>query len=913
MHNSNERMSAGTSATTGEQEQPYPDAAFVASYAELRGLDASTLQALHGQLKALSTISPEKYGEAMNLMHGYIAAKQRIAPHPGGVEPGTPPPGAASRSRSSLRQVPPHRNMPETPHRLRLIHPGEGVGQRDGPQPAAIPGHKTERREYSVYPAPVMTMMRSWFRAREQRMVLPRETPQQRFQVDRVYPAMDRFLVNRIRAGGTDVKGLIETAPGSGKTRMLVEIAQDIGIGQPADDGTILTGLTLVHDTDNGHQFVNDAQRGFRQFAPEIEVGQWFGGKKQAGAMRVLTYQGLEAMSLGEFQQLKQSIHFAALDEAHLGTGEKTSARVRELIEGKLTVAFTATSEYSPDKGVAATLGIKKTIIRQSFMEAVNDNIANGGEIIVVSSGQQIEFKRSDNRIYETDVESLIDNEQRNAAILAVVQSEAETGGTGIFKCLPGGESRHARLLAEQASEIDIVMNPATGETRKIVARAVGSFQDNDTNRQIKEAFDAGKIDVVFFTKKWTTSLDSPSVGYVGSADLTTSPVENAQLTGRGMRPGDELTRYYQIVDKPLPKPGTPIRLFSFYDAFGITQPKQGTTFGKPQLHRKPYPRSFERRGSNKHYDDTESVLNQRHREREQRRQELLARVMPDAEPMSGAVLSRMFIVPNRFDKPPTGWQQFSTLPAVRNLPSSTAHRYLDDANLPRVHGQGDVLWVPPEAEAVIEARVKARKELEPLQRIHTYREMAAEFDVGWAFIATIVEAKLQLQPTWVQPRDASRPAKGVTGLHYQKIRSFITENYVFLNPETELTVRAIAGHLHRRPSYVNYHATKPKAIVTALDRYDRQTNQETIALSIDDAGKIERQIGVQVPDNVVMFDDFATEFGRDRTGAVDLLKESGHINDLEGGILKGGRDHALWLEQVTVDAFKAWYAARPD
>jgi len=296
----------------------------------------------------------------------------------------------------------------------------------------------------------------------------------------------------------------------------------------------------------------------------------------------LMTYKGCLDVPAEKWKYITDRVDLLVLDEVHRALGIQGAERLRRYMSSRkpTTLMLSATPDFSKDRRAADILNVQHVVPAMSPREAAMSGLANGVQLIALSSGQHLNIRSRRKAVTEVDVGPLLHNKPRNNLIAHVMADMATEGRQGLVQCLPGQKNAHAEIIAELARAHRII-DPKTGEERNLRVEAVGVHQFDSA--KFVEAFKAGKLDALTFSKYLIEAFDHDGVRYVFAATPTASQVDMGQLVGRGARLGDpRVTKLLCLIDvytsenhKQLQ---TPFHVFGtdhFYQGEIIASPEQ--------------------------------------------------------------------------------------------------------------------------------------------------------------------------------------------------------------------------------------------------------------------------------------------------------------------------------------------------
>jgi len=370
-------------------------------------------------------------------------------------------------------------------------------------------------------------------------------------------------------------RGYIELPTGSGKTVIFAKLAEVIGKAGRDANGHKLRSLVLVPKLDLLHQTVGNDERGFKRFAPDVDVTQYYSGEKDlSGETVVMTYQSLtRAMDKGVVTP--GMFDLVICDEAHTVIAGKRKEAVATLLEGSLGLALTATPDYkSKDETRHVNSLFPYEIHNVGLREAIERGFLSPVRAIAIKSDEVID-SISAGDFNEEELRGLAHSEWRNMKGVEFAKAFVENGERGVVSCVPGDDCEHAYTMAELISNQTIV-DSDSGEERKIKAVAVDGTMPANRRKDIYAQFDAGKIDVLTYVDLLTEGWDSEEASFIVNLRPTTSFVNATQRIGRVLRrsPNKDVATVVEIIDESNKGQVT------FYHVFGEEEINHGKTLG---------------------------------------------------------------------------------------------------------------------------------------------------------------------------------------------------------------------------------------------------------------------------------------------------------------------------------------------
>jgi superfamily II DNA or RNA helicase len=333
--------------------------------------------------------------------------------------------------------------------------------------------------------------------------------------------------------GRGEKEGYDEMATATGKTYVMAKCAEAFHLAG-------MRVLLLAPYVGVADQIVGDMpggeKKGLAAFASHIdqdEIGKQYGGSKAGPGKRtvVSTYPSFNGFAtsgeLGEFDAI-------LADEAHLGLGPITSGNLETFSPHAIKIGFSATPDYGPNKGVRQIW--PERFHGLTLPEAVDNGLTAPIQCLVFETGETIVIKDPNYREFTPrELSRLQHLKSRNQRALQFIQDFVADGRQGTIACLPGGRLLHARDIARQASELDVI-DKKTGEKRKINVEAIGSHLDDDEQRRLKKDFEAGKIDFLAYIGSLGVGWDSNVASVLLNLRPRVSLVGETQDVGRVIR-----------------------------------------------------------------------------------------------------------------------------------------------------------------------------------------------------------------------------------------------------------------------------------------------------------------------------------------------------------------------------------------
>lgn len=386
-----------------------------------------------------------------------------------------------------------------------------------------------------------------------------------------IFNQLYSFLANppQTNDGDFERKGYLKMPTGSGKTAIFTTL---IGIlNKPVSDTEPkLKALVLVPKLDLVTQTIGEEvdgnTRGFTRFANDTTTSEYHGKRKDlSGDAVIMTYRSFN--KLVQANQLPHDLFdMVVCDEAHntLGTGIRSS--LESYSADKLLIGVTATLDYAANKSVADVFNYE--IASVGLREAIEAGFLAPIQCLAIRSDEKIESLGQGSADFSSkELAQLIVREWRNQQAVEFAKQFVAEGRQGLISCVPGQELAHAKLIAEQLRQ-EFILDPQSGELRRISAVAVGSYTKPEERQRIYEAYERGDIDVLTYVDILTEGWDSTAAKFLVNLRPTTSPVNAVQRLGRILRPGEhnELATVVEFVDD------TERPIYTVFQALGIEE-----------------------------------------------------------------------------------------------------------------------------------------------------------------------------------------------------------------------------------------------------------------------------------------------------------------------------------------------------
>lgn len=343
---------------------------------------------------------------------------------------------------------------------------------------------------------------------------------------------------------GTERQITVKSATGTGKTAILINLIRGLKSQEQPNDqvGVVL----LVPSKD----ILNRTIEAFEQFAPEIEVGQYYADSKEMRKVTIMVNRSFD-IAVRRGTLTRDMVDVVIKDEEHETWGKKIGESLENFCTNPETGEHKALFGFSATPSETENIAHEKTIL-----EAVDRGIVSPFSITerrTTSTIHEIRElrKKAPEDYTEEELNSLINDDPRNQIIIQEVLSGLADGRRVAVRCLPGGELEHPRLLFEKLRAIKTpIVDPYTGiktfrRIRPIVI--AGSMPSRDRKLALK-AFNnpfmdgSDGLDVLLFVDTLTRGFDSPILGKIINSCPSLSWTVMEQLLGR-------IVRYFKRMD----------------------------------------------------------------------------------------------------------------------------------------------------------------------------------------------------------------------------------------------------------------------------------------------------------------------------------------------------------------------------
>ncbi len=347
---------------------------------------------------------------------------------------------------------------------------------------------------------------------------------------------------------GSDKSGYIQMATGAGKTVTFIELINGLRdeAGRPPRTLILVNKINLLQQTVGDTEL---GEKGFAQFAPDLEVSSYYGGSKDLkGDVVIMTYSSFNRMRKNDL--LEDDFPLLILDEAHRALGEKNRANITRLHEGPNNNWLTATPDFGNSKHVKRLL--PDAIHELTIQEAMSLGVIMRPQAWAYRT-EAVLHSTTSGDYSDEELGKLIELESRNTAALEFAKVFIEKGLQGAITALPGKSAdrsplAHARKLEILANATEI-LDAQTGATRNIRASAIGGHMDESQLDKIYRDFRTGNIDLLIGVDLINEGFDAPNLKFLINTRPTRSRVLAEQRIGRVLRIGESTPQIVEFVD----------------------------------------------------------------------------------------------------------------------------------------------------------------------------------------------------------------------------------------------------------------------------------------------------------------------------------------------------------------------------
>lgn len=328
-------------------------------------------------------------------------------------------------------------------------------------------------------------------------------------------------LCKFIEAGG--MEGYVKLPTGVGKTVLFSKFVEALGLQ------TLIVVPTAV--------LVDQTIDKLGQFTKDLDLGKVFAESKEFGhQVTVITYDSLlRQVATGNIDP--QKYECVILDEAHVSLSPLRMETVKKFEEA-LVLGFTATPQYSDEKGVGKLL--EKEIHSMSIVEAIRERLLASVSARKVNTEVDISNVEvlSDGDFNERDLERVVNTEARNKAAIELYQKEF-SGELALAYC---AGIRHAEELSAQFRKMGVTSAHISGK------------MSPKQQAELLQAFSRGDIKVLCNADLLIAGFDEPKASVCLNLRPTLSRVVAEQRAGRCLRLDPEkpnkLAKVIDFLDK---------------------------------------------------------------------------------------------------------------------------------------------------------------------------------------------------------------------------------------------------------------------------------------------------------------------------------------------------------------------------
>lgn len=372
-------------------------------------------------------------------------------------------------------------------------------------------------------------------------------------------------LRNFVEAGGRE--GYIKLPTGVGKTVLFTEFVEALS----------LRALIVVPKK----LLVRQTEGKFKKFAPDLDVGKIYADAKQFGRqVTIITYDSLRnQLEKGTIKP--EDYDCLILDEAHVSLSDKRMDVVKKFTQS-LNIGFTATPDYSDEKGVSQLLATE--IHHMNIKEAVQEKLLSPFTSILARTKVDISNVKvtSSGEYDESELEEAVNVFGRNKAAVDLYK-QGFNGQLAVAYC---AGVQHAKDLAKLFNEEGIPAAAISGKT-----------PDKEQEKLI-EQFHNGEIKVLCNADILIAGFDEQRASVCLNLKPTRSRVVAEQRGGRVLRLDEDDSRKHayiiDFIDQRVPETNLPILfanvvgeaqiLSSVTESWGTGGGGGKTSDGTPQL-----------------------------------------------------------------------------------------------------------------------------------------------------------------------------------------------------------------------------------------------------------------------------------------------------------------------------------------
>lgn len=314
-------------------------------------------------------------------------------------------------------------------------------------------------------------------------------------------------------------EGYVEAPTGFGKTVLFSEIIR------ATNERTLIVVPSRI--------LVEQTYQRLKQFNPDLDVGRFYGDRKERDKqVTITTYQSMVKSNGGVDPE---AVDLLVLDEVHQSL---TDVRIRAVgkFNRAIKLGFTATPEYTQDKRVENLLNNEIHAI--SLKEAVETGLLCSFSVYLAQTDVDLSgVSVTQSGDYDDrELEKAIDIYSRNKSAVELYQKlvrQNEGFSKGLIYCV---SVKHARDVAELFTK------------NGINAGAVWSAQDKGERKRILEAYGRGEVKVLTNVNVLTEGFDDPEAFLCINLRPTLSRVVAKQRGGRILRLDPDNPKKHAII-----------------------------------------------------------------------------------------------------------------------------------------------------------------------------------------------------------------------------------------------------------------------------------------------------------------------------------------------------------------------------
>jgi superfamily II DNA or RNA helicase len=363
------------------------------------------------------------------------------------------------------------------------------------------------------------------------------------------------FMETATRDKDGGKSGDVDMPTGTGKTGEFISVIKAVKLEEDPDDPIKVVILAptkqILLQTIGDLSAKKEDRTGFAKFAPRLEVGGYYEDKHNLESP-------ITVMTNAAFNKLVQEGKMpwrdvVIIDEAHTDLGENISKSVQKYKPGKVTLAYTATREYHPEKSVG-------NIVTHPIFELKLTTAIKAGRLAPVKAlNREITLTFNEDELPEDSAERWLQVE--TAYIDAFLDDampdilKAVREGRGVLVRCPAGPGENVIFAryAQDRIQQELVTTLDRTYQGKVRAAAIGGKKQSTRDQQmLLEAYKRGRVHVLTYVDLINMGTDLPNAKLlVDLRRMGKSKVSKAQALGRILRP--------QFDDKGRPIPALAI------------------------------------------------------------------------------------------------------------------------------------------------------------------------------------------------------------------------------------------------------------------------------------------------------------------------------------------------------------------